>query len=88
MEAKKPKRVWQPRPSPATRARILAAVQALLADPDAEGWNAGYGVHAAQIAAVPGMNLSLPTVYAYLAYLADAGALKRRFRGLYSLPDP
>jgi hypothetical protein len=79
-------RTWQPRPSPAAAARILAAIRSLIGDPDAPALQ-GYGVSPKQLAEHPGVGLTLTSLYGYLSALAAAGQLERISPGVYALPD-
>lgn len=83
----KPPRVWQPRPSAAARARILGAVRALLAAPDAKEWTTGYAVRTKHLAELLAGALTYPTLRCYLSALASAGDLCRVAPGLYALSE-
>ncbi len=84
--AKRP-RAYRPRPSPAARSRILAAVRSLLADPDAGGWTAGYAVPSRQLVDLLAPHLSASTVHGYLSALVRSGDLVRTAIGRYALPE-
>lgn len=78
----RPRRVYQPRPSPAARSTILNAVGALLGDP----LLGGYAVRPRHLAGILAPSLTVGTVRAYLPPLRAGGALEQPAPGCYTLP--
>jgi hypothetical protein len=66
----------------------MTAARALLAEPDAKGWTAGYAVELRHLAELLAPTPSYSTLRNYVRHLVKTGHLISVQQGIYALPAP